>query len=149
MTKSRIIISIVLAISLALSFIGCGASGKQFTSFNVPKQGQGLLYVYRPDSMAGMARDYAVINKTDKTKIGILMNGGFLVSEMPIGNKELIIDSSSKWTQPITLLMNTEQTYPVVIKKNEVSCFAFGIGIAEQVSKKVCESEIKELRESK
>lgn len=148
------IISLSVLTVLSLGIIGCAASGKKFSGFQVPKQDKGLLYIYRDNQMFGAGNDYSVINKTDKKEIGILKNGGYLVSEMNTGNNEIIIDvvGISNVLYPIQMITDSTVGHKVFIRKNEISCLRFDLGFGGkqvEVDKETCQQEIKNLKDSK
>lgn len=142
MKKSTICMSF-LGLFASLVLTGCGAKGKQFTEFEKPSEGKGMVYVYRPSSFVGSGVYYDVKND-ENTLVGTLRNGGFIFKEMEPGER--------------TLSAKTEatETVQVVVKQNEIVCIRGGVRMGvlvgrpdlNTVSFNQCESEIKDTKAS-
>lgn len=128
-----------------LIFTGCGAKGKQFSGFQVPEEGKGMVYIYRPSSFVGGGVYYDIKNQNNNDEvIGTLRNGGYIAKQMTPGEK--------------TLWAKTESTAQVVVnvKENDFVCVKGGVGIGflvgrpqlNNVDKSICEVEIKDTQES-
>lgn len=130
---------------LVVGLTGCGASGKQFSGFKTPEKGKGMVYIYRPSGFVGAGVYYDVKNETDNDHvIGTLRNGGFISQEMTPGKKVL-------WAKT-----EARHSIPVNVKENEIVCVKGGVGFGIligrpeliNVSKSICELEIKDTKES-
>jgi len=135
----------LIGLSLAVVFTGCGAKGKQFSGFQLPEKGKGMVYVYRPSSFIGGGVYYDVKNQNNNNEvIGTLRNGGFFSKQMSPGKKILMAKTEST------------ETVPVNVVANEIVCVKGGVSMGilvgrpdlVAVTNSTCEVEIKETSES-
>lgn len=132
----------VTATLLVFAMSGCAGNGPQFTKHEKPKNGNGILYVYRPSSLMGAAMYYDV--KVDNKVIGTLDNGEYIKKELRPGKKIIAATTESTVSLPVT------------IQKNKMTCVKAGIGFGvvvgrptlELVDQATCMKEIKGTKKS-
>lgn len=128
-------------------FTGCGAKGEQFSEFAKPKENQGLVYVYRPNSFVGggVYYDIHVTNPTNPDFIaGELVNGGYVEIDVPAGENEIWGKTEAK--SAVTL----------DIKNGDIHCVKGGVGVGflvgrpnlEIVDMNRCKAEITETKKA-
>lgn len=137
---SKSIFALMVALS-ALFFVGCGASGAQFSGFQTPKDGNAMVYVYRPSSLAGMAVSYTASADTgdQNITIGNISNGSYNKAEVP-ANKEVEIWAKTEAKSSVTI--DTEDKVIYCIKAGLGMGFMVGRPKFEKVDMQTCQKEI-------
>lgn len=133
----------LLFIGAIAFFSGCSAKGAKFTAFQAPKEGNAMIYVYRPSAFLGKGvyyDAYANYGSGDEL-IGTISNGAYANKEVP-ANKEVEIWAKTEAKNSTALKTENKQTY----------CIRAGLGMGffvghpkfEQVDFATCQKEIVE-----
>lgn len=79
-------IKVVLGISVILFFIGCSAKGPKFSDFDMPKDDEPLLYVYKDNVTPGFGVIYSVNKKymgnNESINFSTLIRYGYLKTSL-------------------------------------------------------------------
>lgn len=94
--RRMLLASALVLPSLALLH-GCAATGARFQALQAPKDGQALVYLYRPATFAGSGA-FPTVHIGGKP-VGPLKHGGYLVVTLPPGEHALTMPRS-QWEWP-------------------------------------------------
>lgn len=140
MFLSKSIFTFLVALS-AVFFVGCGAKGAKFAGFETPKDGNAMIYVYRPSSIIGQAISYTASADTgdNNITIGNVSNGSYNKAQVP-ANKEVEVWAKTEAKSSVTIDTENNATY----------CIRAGLGMGwlvgrpklEKVDMETCEKEI-------
>ena len=89
---------ILAALAFLAALAGCAASGPAYQPAPEPGQGQALVYIFRPLTMAGYSSRDAYFF-VDNQNVANLSNGGYSWVHMPAGEYRLTM----RWPPDITL----------------------------------------------